>query len=316
MENKLISLTSWGRILEQSVIGQPEAVELSLVTLVAGGHLLLEGPPGVGKTSLAKKIAQSIRGEFHRIQMTSDLLPSDILGTLRMKAGSHDLEFRKGPVFTNVLLADELNRTSAKTQSSLLEAMAESKVSIDGVTYALPDPFFVVATQNPQEFQGVFPLTESQLDRFMMLVELKIPSRDSEMAVLRKHSNEKQQTLQREEISDGSYVDLEVFRNWKKQAENIFLEETVLDYLQKVAASVRKIDGLYYGASIRSTLQLLSAVKARALFKGREFVIPEDIQFLAPHVFAHRLSFRGLEQTTAEKKEKIQNVLAQITAPK
>lgn len=276
----------------------------------------MEGPPGVGKTSLAKKIAQSIRGEFHRIQMTSDLLPSDILGTLRMKAGSHELEFRKGPIFTNVLLADELNRTSAKTQSSLLEAMAEGKVSIDGVTYTLPDPFFVVATQNPQEFQGVFPLTESQLDRFMMLVELKIPSRDSEMAVLRRHSAEKTQSGEAEDLSKQSLVDLEVFRNLKKQAENVFLEETVLDYLQKVAAAVRNIDGLYYGASVRSTLQLLSAAKARALFRGRDFVLPEDIRFLAPHVFAHRLSFRGLEQTTSEKKEKIQNVLAQIAAPK
>ena len=156
--------------LEQTVLGQESAVELSLLALLAGGHVLLEGPPGVGKTSLAQGLAAFFQGSFRRVQMTSDLLPSDIVGTLRLKPGSSELEFRPGPVFSHVLLADELNRAGAKTQAALLEAMAEGRVTVDGVTHSLPSPFFVVATQNPQEFQGVYPLAESQLDRFMVHV--------------------------------------------------------------------------------------------------------------------------------------------------
>ncbi len=310
MENIEHTLKKWGQTLENSILGQEEAIQLSLITLIAGGHLLLEGPPGVGKTSLAQRIAESIRGDFRRIQMTSDLLPSDILGNLRMRPGGQDLEFRKGPIFTNVMLADELNRTSAKTQSALLEAMAEGRVSIDGKTYDLPNPFFVIATQNPQEFQGVFPLTESQLDRFLMHVELNIPEQASELALLRRHAeNSPTQAV-------GTSIDLAAFLTLRELAKKVFLEESVLNYAQRVVSEIRAMEGLYYGASVRATLQLIDAAKARALLHHREYVLPEDIKVLSPHVLAHRLSFRGLEQRTSDKKEKIRNVLDKIALPK
>ncbi len=310
MENIDLTLKKWGQSLESSILGQEEAIQLSLITLIAGGHLLLEGPPGVGKTSLAQRIAESIRGDFRRIQMTSDLLPSDILGNLRMRPGGLDLEFRKGPIFTNVMLADELNRTSAKTQSALLEAMAEGRVSIDGKTYDLPNPFFVIATQNPQEFQGVFPLTESQLDRFLMHVELNIPEKSSELALLKRHA----ENAPTQKVATS--IDLPAFLTLRELAKKVFLEETVLNYAQKVVSEIRTMEGLYYGASVRATLQLIDAAKARALLNHREFVTPEDIKILSPHIFAHRLSFRGLEQRTADKKEKIRNVLDKISLPK
>ncbi|MGZ3695309.1 MAG: AAA family ATPase, partial [Bdellovibrionota bacterium] len=167
--------------LEEQVIGQSEAVELTLIALLAGGHVLLEWPPGVGKTALAHGVAALFHGSFRRVQLTSDLLPSDIVGTLRLQPGTGDFEFRRGPIFSQVLLADELNRTSPKTQAALLEAMAENKVTVDGVTYPLPEPFFVIATQNPQEFQGVFPLSESQLDRFLIHVSMGLPSAEMEL---------------------------------------------------------------------------------------------------------------------------------------
>ncbi len=310
MEITISNFENWSQSLEHTVLGQSEAVELCLIALVAGGHILLEGPPGVGKTSLAQAIAESIQGDFRRIQMTSDLLPSDILGTLRMKPGANDLEFRKGPVFTNVLLADELNRTSAKTQSALLEAMAEGRVSVDGKTYSLPDPFFVVATQNPQEFQGVYPLTESQLDRFMIHVDLNIPKEEAELELLKRHADST--------IKKSQFLPLQAssFSKFREQAKKIFLEESVLEYIQKIAQEIRKIEGVYYGASVRSTLQLIDAAKARALLKNRDFALPEDIRILAPHIFAHRLSFRGIEQRSSEKKERIRNALDQISSPK
>ncbi len=295
--------------LRQLVLGQEEAVDLALTAFLAGGHILLEGPPGVGKTSLAQGMATLFQGTFHRVQMTSDLLPSDIVGVLRLKPGAADFEFRPGPIFCHVLLADELNRTSAKTQAALLEAMAEQKVTVDGVSYALPNPFFVVATQNPQDFHGVYPLAESQLDRFMMHILLDLPDAQTELSLYQKHNTQLVAKEQNQPLA------LEDFLALQKRVRSVFIEESLLPYAQKIAAEVRKIEGVTFGASMRATLQLLDAVKARAFLQGRDFAVPEDIQTLAPALFAHRLCLRGLEIEAKQRKEMVRDAVDRVAPP-
>jgi MoxR-like ATPase len=299
------------RALSARVLGQEEAVEAALLTLLAGGHLLLEGPPGVGKTSLAQGVASLFQGSYRRIQMTSDLLPSDVVGTLRLRPGASDFEFRQGPVFSHVLLADELNRTSAKTQAALLEAMAEGKVSVDGTTHMLPSPFFVVATQNPQEFHGVYPLSESQLDRFMMQIVLGVPDPDAELDVYRKHSS--QAASLPEEPTPLTPAELLQFR---EEVSRVFVEDSILKFVQAIALALRKVDDIVHAASIRAVLQLIDCAKARAFVDGREFVIPADVIALAPSVLAHRLCFRSGELSSLQRKEIVRNALDRLDPPK
>lgn len=301
-------LHSLRRALEERVLGQSEAVDLSLTALLAGGHLLLEGPPGVGKTSLAQGLAESFGAVFRRVQMTSDMLPSDIVGTLRMKGG--DFEFRPGPIFANVLLADELNRTSAKTQSALLEAMAENRVTVDGTTYPLPDPFFVVATQNPHEFQGVYPLAESQLDRFMMHVELTVPGEAAELGLLQRHGRGDPGSSGSEALRTEDLLFL------REECRKLFLEESLTVYAQKIAQRVRQGRDVAHGASVRAMLQLLDAAKARAYLRERDFVAPEDIQAVASAVLGHRLCLRGPAMSAQGRKELIREAMAEVAAPR
>jgi MoxR-like ATPase len=302
-------LASIGDSLRARVLGQEEAVEGALLALLAGGHLLLEGPPGVGKTSLAQAVAGSFSGTFHRIQMTSDLLPSDVVGTLRLRPGTGEFDFRKGPVFCNVLLADELNRTSAKTQAALLEAMAEGKVSVDGTTHLLPCPFFVLATQNPQEFHGVYPLSESQLDRFMLHVTLGLPAAEAELAVYRGH-NMPQNIPKVEPLTTAELL------SYREEVSRVFVEESVVRFVQEIAQSVRRADDVVHAASVRSVLQLIDCAKARAHLRGREFMLPEDVIALAPNVLAHRLCFRSGEHSSLQRKEIVRHAVDRVDAPK
>jgi MoxR-like ATPase len=297
-----------GHVLE----GKSSLIEKTLACLLAGGHLLLEGPPGTGKTSLAKGLAASFEGALNRIQMTSDLLPSDIVGILRVKPGGQDFEFRPGPIFTNFLLADELNRTTPKTQSALLEAMEEGTVTVDGKSHPLPSPFFVVATQNPLEYHGVYPLAESQLDRFMMLLEFTPPTEDDELRIYRK---EELRGKESGSNPDGA-LSLDWLSSTREKSGSIHLEESLLRYISKIIRATREIPGIGHGVSVRGGLQFIQAVQALALVRGRDYAVPQDVIDLAPDCLAHRLFFSGVETERAVKAQMIREILSRIEAPR
>ena len=273
--------------VESAVLGKPTAVRLSVVTLLAGGHILLEDAPGLGKTSLALALAKSLGCGFTRMQFTPDLLPSDILGGNIYRPGTGDFEFRPGPIFTNVLLADEINRTTPRTQSALLEAMSERQVSIEGTTHKLPDPFLVIATQNPFEFEGTYPLPENQLDRFMMCLSLGYPDRKSELEILNRHR-------------DGQPVDAltaaatpDQVLNLQRQVQAIKFDASLAEYLLQIVEKTRANNELTLGVSTRGALTWYRAAQAMALVADRDYVIPDDIKETAIPVLAHRVVCRG-----------------------
>ena len=273
--------------VESAVLGKPTAVRLSVVTLLAGGHILLEDAPGLGKTSLARALAKSLGCGFTRMQFTPDLLPSDILGGNIYRPGTGDFEFRPGPIFTNVLLADEINRTTPRTQSALLEAMSERQVSIEGTTHKLPDPFLVIATQNPFEFEGTYPLPENQLDRFMMCLSLGYPDRKSELEILNRHR-------------DGQPVDAltaaatpDQVLNLQRQVQAIKFDHSLAEYLLQIVEKTRANNELTLGVSTRGALTWYRAAQAMALVADRDYVIPDDIKETAIPVLAHRIVCRG-----------------------
>jgi len=271
-----------GRVL----VGKPEAIRLAVVGLLARGHLLIEDVPGVGKTTLAAALARSIGVGFQRIQFTSDMLPSDILGVTVWEPTRGEFVFKPGPLFTNVVLADEINRTTPKTQSSLLEAMNEAQVSLDHSTHPLPRPFMVLATQNPLEYEGTHPLPESQLDRFLLRIRIGYPVASDEKAILRGGGALAPESLA-PVVTAAEVVSLQ------EQVDHVRADESVLDYLMALVEATRHSPLLRLGVSPRGSLALLRAARARALADGREFLVPDDLKALAVPALAHRVLLRA-----------------------
>jgi MoxR-like ATPase len=270
----------------QALVGKPEVIRLAVIGLLARGHLLIEDVPGVGKTTLAAALARSIGGGFQRIQFTSDMLPSDILGVTVYQADRGDFVFKPGPLFTNVVLADEINRTTPKTQSSLLEAMNEAQVSLDHSTYPLPRPFMVLATQNPIEYEGTHVLPESQLDRFLLRVRIGYPDATDEKAILRGGGSTAPESLK-------PVLSADEVQELQARVDLVRAEDSVLDYVMALVAATRVSPLLRLGVSPRGSLALLRAARARALADGRDFILPDDAKALAVPVLAHRVLVRA-----------------------
>jgi MoxR-like ATPase len=294
------------RSIARAIYGKEEAIQLALITLLARGHLLIEDVPGVGKTTLAQALAKSFHCTFQRIQFTSDLLPSDVLGVSVYNPESRDFEFRPGPIFANVVLADEINRTTPRTQSALLEAMNEAQVSMDGKTQALPQPFLVVATQNPVEHHGTYPLPESQLDRFLMRIKMGYPSHETERDIMRKRvGGDPLESL--EPVADLSDVIA-----MQDAVARIKVDASLQDYALEIVNRTRKTDQLTLGVSPRGTLMLQRAAQARAFLDGRDYCLPDDFKQLAISVFSHRVVASSRHASLQKKSETTESVLRDI----
>ncbi len=269
------------------VLGKADTVRLVVVALLAGEHVLLEDVPGVGKTLVGKAIARSLAGVFHRIQFTPDLLPADITGNSLYNSQTHEFTFSRGPIFANVVLADEINRATPRTQSALLESMSERQVSADGQTHPLPRPFMVIATQNPAEFEGTYPLPESQLDRFLLRIPLGYPQREVELQVLTSHrEGEPVDSL-------GPALDCEQVAALQAAVRQVTVEDSINQYVLDIVEATRRCDELHVGVSTRGALALYRAAQAAALVAGRRFAVPDDVKQLTVPVLAHRVIPKG-----------------------
>ena len=292
--------------LRTVIRGKDEVVRLALVTIFARGHLLIEGVPGVGKTTLAQALARSLDCTFQRVQFTSDMLPSDVLGISIYSAMEQKFEFRHGPIFTNILLADEINRTTPKTQSALLEAMNEGQVTVDGHAYTLPQPFLVVATQNPVEHHGTYPLPESQMDRFLMRVRMGYPEGDSERAILRSQAGAARLDQIRPLLSAADVLAVQ------QEVTRVQVDESLVNYTLAIVKRSRESEYLSLGVSPRGALMLYRAAQALAYIEGRTFCTPEDFKPLVVPVFAHRVVVNALYSSTLKKTEQAEQVLKEI----
>ncbi|MFB3129645.1 MAG: AAA family ATPase, partial [Lysobacteraceae bacterium] len=272
------------RALGSVIRGKDDVIRLALVGLLARGHLLIEDVPGVGKTLLARTLARCLNCTFHRIQFTSDLLPSDVIGVSVFNQHQQSFEFRPGPVFANVVLADEINRTTPKTQSALLEAMNEQQVTVDNHTHPLPQPFLVLATQNPIEHHGTYPLPESQLDRFLLRLRMGYPSAESEKEILRAHGDSREPLENVQPVMTAE----EVLR-MQEEVRRVRVDDALMDYALALTQHTRANEHLSLGVSPRGTLMLYRAAQARAFLEGRDFCVPDDIKQLVIPVFAHRV---------------------------
>ncbi len=298
--------------VENALEGKPDVVELALVALLARGHLLIEDVPGVGKTTLARAVAQAVGGDLKRLQFTSDLLPSDVVGISIWDQRQSEFVLRQGPVFANVLLADEINRASPRTQSSLLEAMNEAQVSIDGQTIPLPDPFFVIATQNPQDFAGTYPLPESQLDRFLLRIRIGYPPPQVEMRLLTEGHTDRAAEV-KAVLDPGRLVELQ------RAVQRVALDASLASYLQALVQATRSSPALSLGASTRGAIALASAARARALIRGRSYCIADDIHDLAVPALAHRVRLSstadGFMPTRDEAEAAVRELVARVPVP-
>jgi MoxR-like ATPase len=291
--------------------GKTEVVRLSIVCLLARGHLLIEDVPGVGKTTLAQGLARSVSCRFHRLQFTSDMLPSDVLGVTIYNAHSEAFEFKPGPIFSNFLLADEINRTTPKTQSALLEAMNESQVTIDSHSHSLPQPFMVIATQNPVEHHGTYPLPESQLDRFLMRLRIGYPDAASERDILRNSERSREEP--------PAALPVEYVLELQNVVHRVTVEDALVDYMLAIVERTRNHESLTLGVSPRGSQALYRATQALALLEGRDYAIPDDVKRLAAPVFAHRVVINTrttLAQRRADMGERIiEEILSQVEVP-
>jgi MoxR-like ATPase len=292
--------------LRRIIRGKDDVVRLALVSLFARGHLLIEGVPGVGKTTLGQAIARALDCGFQRVQFTSDMLPSDVLGITIYSASEQQFEFKHGPIFTNILLADEINRTTPKTQSALLEAMNEGQVTMDVQSYALPQPFLVIATQNPVEHHGTYPLPESQLDRFLMRVRMGYPDGDAEREILRSEAGTAQLEHLRPVLSGNDVLEMQ------SAVTRIHVDDSLVNYTLEIVRKTRESEFLSLGVSPRGSQMLYRAAQAMAFLSGRNFCTPEDFKPLVVPVFAHRVVLNALSPSTMKKSEQAEQVLRDI----
>ncbi len=292
--------------IERVIKGKPSVIEMVVVALFARGHLLIEDVPGVGKTTLAHSLARSLGCSFRRIQFTSDLLPSDILGVSIFHQQNQAFEFKPGPIFAHIVLADEINRTTPKTQSSLLEAMNDAQVSVDSQTYPLPHPFMVIATQNPWEHHGTFPLPESQLDRFLMRIRIGYPDLADEKKVL-----DRPQSLHpADELAP--VLTLQEVLDLQDRAEKVRLDDSLMEYLLAIVSATRRSELIALGVSTRGAMALYKAAKSLALVRDREYCLPDDIKDLAPMVLAHRITLHAGQGAPRHRSEEAEQVIRDI----
>jgi MoxR-like ATPase len=296
--------------IERVMIGKRNVAELSLVALLAGGHVLLEDVPGVGKTMMVRALAKSVNAKFRRIQFTPDLLPSDVTGISIYNPKEMEFQFRPGPLMGNIILADEINRTSPKTQSALLEGMEEASVTIDGVTHKLNKPFFVMATQNPIEHEGTYPLPEAQLDRFLLKMKMGYPDILEEIEVL----NRAQKMAPIEDLSP--VVNLEGLLDLQNEMKDVYVDDMIKRYIVDIVNRTRGHGSVYLGASPRGSISLMKAAQAYAFMYSRDYVLPDDIQYLAPFVLSHRIILKSEAKFDGISAEEIvSQVVARVPVP-